>query len=286
VHFTHTVNFDVFRFMRDHGISYGFTESAIGRLDLEVLAPQIKSFIEKNPSLLHQDANIAWLLKDSGREAGIQRQKARGGIIARPLGDYSHTSNAAESYRGCSGSPGTDGKPDRMDDDHTSQLAEAFTAWLVGSCESSLYPAFELGSLAFLRSPGHQALMRHLETSTGTLLGTPVDDVPVYSLSASMFLPKQSVWNFRKKILRHATLQPTPTPASSMPAHTPWHGTPPPQDDVAVAMAMAMEEQFALWDQLAQDMTRQADGPGLKSGNTVIDERNFVLMRGDAGQAA
>ena len=270
--------------MRDHGISYGFTESAIGRLDLEVLAPQIKSFIEKNPSLLHQDANIAWLLKESGREARRQRQKARGGIIARPLGDYSHTSNFAESNRGCSGSPGTDAMAGLMDDDHTSRLAEAFTAWLIGFCESSLYPAFELGSLAFLRSPGHQALMRHLETFTGTLLGTPVDDVPVYSLSASMFLPKQSVWNFRKKIPRQATLQPTPTPAS-IPEHAPWHGTPPPQDDVAVAMAMAMEEHFALWDQLAQDLTRQADAPGLKSGNTVIDERNFVLMRGDAGEA-
>lgn len=269
--------------MRDHGIAYGFTESAIHRLSLETLSPQIRSFVRKNPKLLHEDANMAWLLNRPEGENTVRRVRDTG--HGKPTVDY----NLLTSDRVFEGSqyrvihPEADWKQDQfeyaddfksdIDDDGTGSLAEAFTTWLMGFCEGSiLYPTFELGSLAFFRSPGHQALMDHLTTLSTKLPQSPVDDVPVHSLSASMFLPKQSVWNFRKKMTRYATLQPTPAP---VPAPMTGHMIPPTRRDVATAM----EEQFALWDQLAEDITRQSDSPGLKSGNTVIDERNFALMR-------
>ncbi|KAM3528641.1 hypothetical protein NHJ13051_002332 [Beauveria bassiana] len=38
--------------------------------------------------------------------------------------------------------------------------------------------------------------------------------------------------------------------------------------------------QLELWDHLARDISKQSTRPGLQSGNTVIDERNFALGRG------
>ncbi|KAM3540795.1 hypothetical protein ARSEF1564_006307 [Beauveria bassiana] len=38
--------------------------------------------------------------------------------------------------------------------------------------------------------------------------------------------------------------------------------------------------QLELWDHLARDISKQSTRPGLRSGNTVIDERNFALGRG------
>lgn len=36
-----------------------------------------------------------------------------------------------------------------------------------------------------------------------------------------------------------------------------------------------MKELHELWEFLAREMNRQESIPGLRSGNTVIDERNF-----------
>lgn len=271
--------------MRDHGIAYGFTESAVHSLALEALSSQIRSFIEKNPNLLHEDANVAWLLNDS--ESGKMVQKAGSKNNGQVAGDHGRPRNdfIFEGFQYGSVQPvanwkqkllqyADDSQIDPDDDDGTGSLAESFTGWLMGLCECcGLYPTFELGSLAFFRSPGHQALMDHLDILSDTLSQSPVDDVPVHSLSASMFLPKQSVWNFRKKITRRIVLQPTPLPAPVVQRLPLTRGD----------FVTGLEEQFALWNQLAQDISRQSDSFGLKSGNTVIDERNFAIMRDSVG---
>lgn len=261
--------------MRDHGIAYGFTESAIHRLSLETLSPQIRSFIQKNPNLLHEDANMAWLLNEVEGEEMVQKVGGDHGIDIIIDEGQDRSIHAGADWKQDNLEYGADFQGDFEDDDETGSLAEAFTGWLMGLCECcSLYATFELGSLAFFRSPGHQALMDHLDTMGETLSQSPVDDVPVHSLSASMFLPKQSVWNFRKKMTRHVTLQPTPAPAPMA-----RHMMLPIRRDFSTGM----EKQFALWNQLAQDITRQSDSPGLMSGNTVIDERNFELLRDSVG---
>ncbi|KAK3181024.1 hypothetical protein K4F52_007696 [Lecanicillium sp. MT-2017a] len=38
-----------------------------------------------------------------------------------------------------------------------------------------------------------------------------------------------------------------------------------------------MAKQFAYWEMVAEDFDRQNTMPGLRSGNTVIDERNFSM---------
>lgn len=144
---------------------------------------------------------------------------------------------------------------------------------MTGISGSSLYPTFEIGSLAFFRSENHIAFVDHL--GSGSNLGhDQVGDVSLSSLSASLMLPKQSVWNFHS-LPRHgpSPAQATPYPKSSANANI---------DSVSwmVWSYDPMEAKTALladWDVIIQDLMQQAEKPGLKSGRTtVLDEGNLV----------
>lgn len=260
--FSRPIGFDVFRFMRDNGIAYGFTESAFDYSSLETLSPQIRSFMENNPHLLHQDANLGWLLNTATRSATAEG-------LPETHGENLALGIETEYKQKCNRKCLSKHSP-------TDSFADAFSAWL-----SNLYPpSFELGSIGFLRGESHQALMSHLEKLDAVLQYSPVRDVPILTLSASMFLPKQSVWNFRTKLTGYAAARPTPTPAplSAVNGRETF-----PFDGQELAQA-AMLEQHELWDQMAVDVTRYSLSPGLISGNTVVDDRTFrfSLMMGEA----
>lgn len=112
----------------------------------------------------------------------------------------------------------------------------------------------------------------------------------VPTLSTSMFLPQKSVSKFRNKAARHTSY---PSPPEF---------TPDPEVEIGLNKVIArrvnvdgelewlsavqlqpkhpeqrMKEKLALWELMAQDLSRQDIVPGLRSGNTVIDERNFAL---------
>ncbi|KAL2692361.1 hypothetical protein Neosp_002767 [[Neocosmospora] mangrovei] len=59
---TQDIPFDVFRFMRDNGIAYGFNPAIFQRTNLRDISPRIKSFVDKYPDLLHEDADMSCLL--------------------------------------------------------------------------------------------------------------------------------------------------------------------------------------------------------------------------------
>lgn len=145
-----------------------------------------------------------------------------------------------------------------------------------GISGSNLYPTFEIGSLAFFRSEKHITFVDHLDSDSN--LGHhpvgDVGDVSLGSLSASLMLPKQSVWNFRNHIGQGPSpAQATPYPESSANANI---------DSVSwmVRSYDPMEAKTALladWEVIFQDLTQQAEKPGLKSGRTtVLDEGNLV----------
>lgn len=166
------------------------------------------------------------------------------------------------------------------DEDEIGSLAEAFTSWLTNICEASLTPNFEIGSLAFFRSPSHQALIEHLDTTDDMLDYSHIEDTPVHTLSASMFLPKQSIWNFRRMS------PPYPTPNPEAPVGWKRHGHRSRTErrmlskdwSRRIELARMMQAQHTLWRTISEDFCRQGSGPSLMSGNTVIDERNFSLM--------
>lgn len=211
--------------MQDHGIAYGFSESALNRVDFETLSPQIKSFIDENPQLVHAEAGIAVLLNRLEREEAAQvshyandsPEAMETGVDIAPRsmfeGSAPHTFDPVADWSQFLSHHGSKASKTQEEvNDDTITLADSFATWLLDISDGSLGPMFELGSLAFLRSPGHQALMDHLEaTSSAQPPCSLVGNVPAHSLSASIFLPKQSVWNFRKKTTRHAPWEPTQT---------------------------------------------------------------------------
>ncbi|KAH7129991.1 nucleotide-diphospho-sugar transferase [Dactylonectria estremocensis] len=256
---TQDLHFDVFRFLRDTGIEYGFHRDAHAETKLRLLSPQVKSFIDKHPDLLHKEANVSWLFDTPNSETG------RPGLAGQL--DDGHSRIDDENDEG---------------DDMISSLAEAFTSWLSGIYENSLYPTFEIGSLALFRSPNHAAFFDHLD-SAGAFYDHSSSEVPLHTLSASMFLPRQSVWNFSKGILRHRAHQ---ADRPSQPKETPERdinvlGSIRPESTGAAGSPDATKEMMArvlaYWEQMARDLERQEAIPGLRSGNTVIDERNFAL---------
>ncbi|KAH6955896.1 nucleotide-diphospho-sugar transferase [Ilyonectria sp. MPI-CAGE-AT-0026] len=269
---TQSIDFDIFRFMRDNGIEYGFHRDALAETNLRVLSPRIRSFIDKHPELLHKEADVSWLF-DSPNAESTQTEDDEESLEGRPdLAGHSDTDSPQNE----------DEDDDEESDDMISSLAEAFTSWLSGIYESSLYPTFEIGSLALFRSPNHAAFFDHLD-SAGAFYYHASKDVPVHTLSASMFLPRQSVWNFSKKAVRHRAHQ---EHRPSQPKETPdcdanVQNSAQPESTNNFQFASNAEEimatWLACWEVLARDLERQESLPGLMSGNTVIDERNFSL---------
>lgn len=78
--FTHDITFDVFRFMRDHEIAYGFNEALLDKDELRTHSRPVISFIDKHPDLLHADADLSWLLDyNDGSTAANIRGNGSGG---------------------------------------------------------------------------------------------------------------------------------------------------------------------------------------------------------------
>ncbi|KAL7953638.1 glycosyltransferase family 15 protein [Trichoderma compactum] len=254
--FTHDITFDVFRFMRDHEIAYGFNEALLDKDEIRTHSRPVISFIDKHPDLLHADADLSWLLDcNDGSTAATIRGNESGG-------------------RHRTGSWWTD----------------LISLMMQGSL-SRMSPTFDIGSLSFFRSQSHQDLFHHLDAA-GDLTSQPLRDMAVPTISASMFLPQKSVWNYRKRDARHA-YRPSPPEHTQKPKLKVFEHNlgfnlrgrnrmvgPQSRDGIREQERNpreSMAEYFVLWSLMAQDLSRQDAIPGLQSGHTVIDERNFSL---------
>ncbi|KAL7931527.1 glycosyltransferase family 15 protein [Trichoderma chlorosporum] len=253
--FTHDITFDVFRFMRDHEIAYGFNEALLDKDEIRTHSQPVKSFIDKHPDLLHADADLSWLL--DGVDGPIPAMR-RGNESK----DHYSISGAWTNDKNCGGD-GLEG----------------------------MSPTFDIGSLSFFRSQSHQDLFNHLDAA-GDLHNQPLRDMAVPTISASIFLPQKSVWNYRKRDARHAH-RPSPPEYTQRPKLKVFELDlgfnlrrrnrmvgPQSRDSIREQERnpyKSMAECFVLWNLVAQDLSRQDAIPGLQSGNTVIDERNFSL---------
>ena len=284
--------------MRDYGIAYGSNKATVDEANIRALSQHVKRFIEKNPELLHAEADISWLMhpssdgpvaaEDSGLEGEYETAEKHVLDSARRVlsaGDQGMTGNWADA--------GVQGEIEAEGADEVSSSAEALASWLGGIFRSSLSPHFEIGSLAFFRSGSHQALFEHLDKAGDFYYRGP-RDMSTPTLSASMFLPQKSVLRLRKRA-RNGYARGRPSPPDS---------TPEPQlnfirtvRDVHAGMlalessgnlgqlqkpqqlSQAVAEMLARWELLSRDFQRQGGTPSLISGNTVIDDRNFVCGR-------
>lgn len=253
----HHLEFDVFRFMRDHNIEYGFTKTFHDWLDLVKISGSVASFIERNAHLLHADAKLGFL--------GAKGRNSQG-----------EESNRSDAFEAQAALFATDAKQDKPmivdpiyaevdEDPETLYLADAFSAWLNETRTRKVSLGFEFGSLAFLRGPSHRALMEFFEEAPFT----PSDEFPVHSLSASMFLPQRSVWNWRHKSSRARPAAPTPSPNNQFEvALFDW-------DTVAeTGLALVHDN----WELMADDFADPEAQPMPHLGHTSIDERSFLFQ--------
>jgi mannosyltransferase len=288
--------------MRDRGIACGFNK--VGQLNppQRELSSQIRLFVQKHPQLLREDADLSWL-EDLAEDESTPFEER----TTRLVSDV-HTSQPVlvKTVHGSShkhaAAPMADWQQRRKEafvedeDEDGSDLAETLATWLSSIYDTTLSPNSIMGSLSYFRSPEHQALLDHFDTAAD-IYYEPRHSVPVVSLSASMFLPKQSVWSMSEveaQVIGRQPMVPGPTGDPEQTLDDDHSDDEKSRDEVHRATGYATTERalqqqhgqkpllaevFALWNDLAQDFERQNSIPGLRSGNTVIDERNFSLMR-------
>ncbi|KAK5996469.1 putative mannosyltransferase KTR3-like protein [Cladobotryum mycophilum] len=285
--FLRDIDFDVFRFMRDQGIAYGFNEALFDKEDMRVLVQQVKSFIEKHPDLLHVDADVSWLLaSDPSAEAAFTEQDgleedfaARSKVKDMIEGSPSHLCHLKANW--------VQEETETETERDVFSPSEAFASWLSTIYKTGLNgisPTFDIGSLAFFRSQSHQVLINHLDMMGELYYRGPRDHVP----------PSEECVELSSQ--GHSACKPpkppeyTPDPelsSSSSNSKDPVAFVGKTKMEPALPASIlehyrnpdaSMDELFKQWELMAQDLGRQDAIPGLRSGNTVIDERNFSLI--------
>ncbi|RDA89689.1 hypothetical protein CP533_5253 [Ophiocordyceps camponoti-saundersi (nom. inval.)] len=254
--FIHDIDFDVFRVMRDHGIAYGSHDSGLNEACMRRLAQHVKSFVDDYPDLRHEEADVSWLIEAAAAYG-------RGGttddsLVARGDG---MTLDSTDGWL-------DDGK----DEKDVGSPIEVLAARLGSVYRNSLWPTFEVGSLTFLRSRSHQALLKHLDHSDALLDngGTP-------TLSASLFLPQKSVLHFRKGE-KHLTQDADGPQSTGKPKFSLVRVV---RDGLARNESLQRRVQALTaerWELMANDFGRQGNMPGLRSGNTVVDDLTFMIL--------
>ncbi|KAM4063198.1 glycolipid 2-alpha-mannosyltransferase [Hirsutella rhossiliensis] len=276
--FNHNIDFDVFRVMRHHGIAYGSNKAGVDGVHLRKLSRHVRRFVDENPGLVHAEADISWLLGsgDGGQGAADDFDPEAGDAIVAQ--DYEALQEGLAESFATGGWQGEGG-----DGDNAGAPIEVFASRLGSIYRSSLWPAFEIGSLAFLRSQSHQALFEHLDKA-GDLYYRGFGQASTPTLSASMFLPQKSVLRIRVRDKRYAR---GPSPPDSTP--NPKLNLARIVRDIKAASAGAVDQREAMllreamadwqafWELVAVEFDRQGRMPDLQSGNTVVDERNFQL---------
>ncbi|KAI1420329.1 glycolipid 2-alpha-mannosyltransferase-domain-containing protein [Xylaria sp. FL1777] len=127
VDFSCNINYDVFRFMRDNNMAYGFNMAILDDArSFPSLWDRTKTFIKNNKHMVHDDADYDWLLQDT--------------------------------LRGDGRSPASQQSSEDDDNDEFDRLE-------YNNCQ--FYSNFEVGSLAFFRSEEHRAYFEHLDRTGG-----------------------------------------------------------------------------------------------------------------------
>ncbi|RCI16976.1 hypothetical protein L249_3073 [Ophiocordyceps polyrhachis-furcata BCC 54312] len=256
--FIHDIDFDVFRVMRDHGIAYGSHDSGLNEAYMRRLSQHVKSFVDDNPDLTHEEADVSWLLE----AAESVSPHGQGGATDDALvvrGDGMTLDDADGGWL-----------DDGEDEEDVGSPIEVLASRLGGIYRSSLWPTFEVGSLVFLRSQSHQSLLEHLDRSDALLDsgGTP-------TLSASLFLPQKSVLHFRKRE-NHGADEPQSTAKPKFSLVRVVGSDVNRSDSLQRRRVKAFTAER--WELMAEDFGRQGGMPGLRSGNTVFDGRGFTML--------
>ncbi|KAI1817253.1 glycosyltransferase family 15 protein [Poronia punctata] len=244
VKFSCNINYDVFRFMRDNDLAYGFNMVILDDArSFPSLWDKTKAFVKSNSELIHPDADFDWLLQ-------------------KPLNE--------ESMPHGSKQPGNDGS---VDDDTEDRLDRLYHMEY-NNCQ--FYSNFEIGSLGFFRSEEHISYFRHLDRAGGFYYER-FGDAPIHTISVSLFLPKSRTWYFRDIGYAHGLCE-------QCPPHKTDLGVEPEQVSAFTTSGSVLDsgslDPHRRWEAMSHDFIRQRGIPGLACGCTVsaIDNNNAKLV--------
>ncbi|KAI1177123.1 glycolipid 2-alpha-mannosyltransferase-domain-containing protein [Nemania sp. FL0916] len=245
VDFSCNINYDVFRFMRDNDMAYGFNMAILDDArSFPSLWDRTRAFIKNNEHMIHEEADYDWLLQDSLQKKGMR------------------------------GASHPEGPKEKDDIDHSKAEGNDLDHLEYNNCQ--FYSNFEVGSLEFFRSEEHRAYFEHLDR-TGGFYYERFGDAPIHTLSVSLFLPKSRIWYFRDIGYSHGLCEQCPPHQFrlSTDSETQHH-------DHARALAdnARLVEKHRRWEAMSQDVIRQGGIPGLSCGCTVsaIDNVNAKLV--------
>lgn len=250
------------------------------------ISPGINAFIDKHPELLRADLALVWPRRTSDglfldEPVNLQRHEMVRPTKRTPLRGNPIPADRAE----------TNWQEDKnevgSDEARSGSMSKFVASWLRRLYEESVFSSLKIGSLDLPIISHHDGLLHHHPEGVEHLYPRNAQDLPLQTLSAGMFLSKKRIWDFTKREPRYRTyFRPSPPDATPKPGQNderggraqpvtgPWRSTQQPPDNYK-NLNQGMAELHARWELLAQGLSRQEDIPGLRSGNTVIDERNF-----------
>lgn len=201
--------------MRDNDMAYGFNKAVLDEPStFSSLWERTKGFVETHAELLNSDGDYAWLVDwleewMAGRLTSSDAEKDELDDLAddstavanREMIDKNDVDGNGLDPHGASSprlslaalsSPHGDACGPNV-------VASSFTTRLSAVYDRCALPStFEVGALSFFRSREHAAYFDHLDRAGSFNVDHgSFGDVPMHTLSASMFLPRQSVWMLR-----------------------------------------------------------------------------------------
>ncbi|KAK7228111.1 hypothetical protein V2G26_000281 [Clonostachys chloroleuca] len=214
--FTEHIEFDVFRFMKNHDIGYGW-----------LTGPRLYWLDDASSHLPKPDSSRA--------EKGISPRDGAAGTC---------------DLVACN-----------MDGGHSHDFMTCMKG-VQTKAMNCLGPRTQLGSVAFFQSEGHEALIQH--SLREHCDAQPVDDDDsIPGVRTIRRFPRYRLGTSRRvtRGIKPKFPEPTSAPVISV---------------LLYHVALGMEKHHSHWVWICEDISRQAHIPGLQSGNTVIDERNFT----------
>ena len=160
VHFFCDIAYDVFRFMRDNGLVYGFNMNILDDArSFPSLWNQTLSFMQAHPNLVHPEADLEWV------------------IDRTPVATSTFTTVGASGPGATAAAPAADAG---MGDYNNCQF----------------FSNFEIGDLRFFRSKENEMYFDWLDHAGGFHYER-YGDAPIHTLSVTMLRPKNRSWFFR-----------------------------------------------------------------------------------------
>lgn len=166
------------------------------------------------------------------------------------------------------------------------QKAQAMASHIANELQQ-LFINFEIdkdvAARSTLQAMCPKRLLDHIDTTTGHFrIGNAYLGVP--TISQSIGQPRKSVWSrLRKRDFRYVTRPNAAEPTAESKTNARRSLLPVVKQNVDSKVSsnervLTMTDQFEFWEFVAMDFDRQESIPSLRSGNTVIDERNFAMM--------